>query len=155
MLTDAFAIAGQALISQTAGRGDAVGTNQTARRLMGWGLASGIGLAALFLFASPAMQQLVTDPATGVFVTDVGRVAGAWMPVAAPVFIADGIFLGLLAFGSLVMSTGAGAVVTIGLILATPLGDSLVGIWWALGAMMIARGAVLALAYPRAVAARS
>lgn len=155
MLTDAFAIAGQALVSETAGSGDEAGTNQTARRLMRWGLATGVALAAVFLVGSAAMQWLVDDPATASLVTDVGRVAGAWMPIAAPVFIADGVFLGLLAFGSLVASTGAGAVVTIGLVLATPLGDSLVGIWWALGAMMVARGVALAVAYPRAVAARS
>lgn len=155
MLTDAFAIAGQALIAETAGRGDAVGTNHTARRLMGWGLATGFGLAAVFLVGSPAIQQLVEDPATQELVTDVGRVAGTWMPLAAPVFIADGIFLGLLAFGSLVASTAAGSVVTIWLVLASPAGDTLVGIWWALGAMMIVRGLVLAVAYPRAVAVRS
>lgn len=155
MLTDAFAIAGQALIAESAGRRDEIGTNHTSKRLMGWGLATGIGLAALFLVASPAMQWLVADDATGALVTDAGRVAGAWMPIAAPVFIADGIFLGLLAFGTLVASTGAGAIVTIGLVLATPLGDTLTGIWWALGAMMIARGIVFAWTYPRAVAVRS
>lgn len=155
MLTDAFAIAGQALIADSAGRRDAAAMNQVSRRLMGWGLATGITLAALFLLGSSALQWLVEDQSTAGLVTDVGRVAGAWMPIAAPVFIADGVFLGLLAFGSLVASTGAGAIVTIGLVLASPLGDSLVGIWWALGAMMIARGAVLVFAYPRAVAVRS
>jgi Na+-driven multidrug efflux pump len=109
----------------------------------------------VFLVGSPAIQQLVEDPATQELVTDVGRVAGTWMPLAAPVFIADGIFLGLLAFGSLVASTAAGSVVTIWLVLASPAGDTLVGIWWALGAMMIVRGLVLAVAYPRAVAVRS
>jgi len=155
MLTDAFAIAGQALIAESAGRRDHEGTNQTSRRLLGWGLATGIGLAALFLLASPAMRWLVADDATGALVTEAGRVAGAWMPIAAPVFIADGIFLGLLAFGTLVASTGAGAIVTIGLVLATPLGDTLTGIWWALGAMMVARGIVFVWVYPRAVAVRS
>jgi hypothetical protein len=75
------------------------------------------------------------------------------MPVAAPLFVADGIFFGLLALGTVVASTSLGAVVVVLLISLTPLGDSLDGIWWAIAAMVVARGLVYLFAYRRSVEA--
>jgi len=42
-------------------------------------------------------------------------------------------------------------VLAIGLILLTPLGQSLDGIWWAIAAMLVARSVVFLFAYRRAV----
>jgi hypothetical protein len=67
--------------------------------------------------------------------------------VAAVLFVGDGIFLGLLALGTMVLSTGAGAVAAVGLMLFTPLGDSVQGIWWALAVMLAVRALVLAAGY--------
>ena len=78
-------------------------------------------------------------------------VAGWMMPVGAPLFVADGIFFGLLAFGTIILSTAVGAVVLVTLIAATPLGETLDGIWWGISAMLVARGLVFVFAYRRAV----
>ncbi|MCH8971807.1 MAG: isoaspartyl peptidase/L-asparaginase [Acidobacteria bacterium] len=51
----------------------------------------------------------------------------------------------------------AGAVAAIGLMVLTPMGDSLPGVWWALGVMMMVRGLVFVLTYRRSaeIAVRS
>ncbi|MEJ7755201.1 MAG: MATE family efflux transporter [Nocardioidaceae bacterium] len=46
---DAIAIAGQALTSRSLGAGDIAGTRATTRRMIGWGLVSGVVAAALLL----------------------------------------------------------------------------------------------------------
>jgi hypothetical protein len=66
-------------------------------------------------------------------------------------FVADGIFLGLLALGVLVASTATGSALGVGLMLFSPLGDSLSGIWWALAAMVVARLVVFAFSYTASV----
>jgi hypothetical protein len=48
-------------------------------------------------------------------------------------------------------STASGAAVAVFLILFTQLGDTLVGIWWAIAAMLVARLAVFAFSYTRSV----
>ncbi len=63
----------------------------------------------------------------------------------------------MLAFGVMVISTGVGAVAAIGLMVFTPMGESLTGVWWALGVMMVVRGLVFVLTYRRSaeIAVRS
>jgi Na+-driven multidrug efflux pump len=67
------------------------------------------------------------------------------------VFVADGIFVGLLAIGTMAFSTASGAVVAIALMQWTPMGDSLNGIWWALGVFLALRGIVFLAGYRRSV----
>jgi hypothetical protein len=66
-------------------------------------------------------------------------------------FVADGIFFGLLALRTIIVSTGFGAVVVVALIWLTPLGSSLDGIWWAVAAMVVARSLVYVVGYRGAV----
>lgn len=69
-------------------------------------------------------------------------------PLAALVFVADGVFLAVLAVRLLVASTFAGFVAAVAVIGATlAFGWGLVGVWWAITAMVGARGVVLGLAY--------
>jgi Na+-driven multidrug efflux pump len=49
----------------------------------------------------------------------------------------------------MVVSTGAGAAAAIGLMLLSPLGETLNGIWWSMGALMVVRGLVFVFAYRR------
>ncbi len=79
-------------------------------------------------------------------------IAAVMQPLAALVFVADGIYLGLLRVRYLAYSTGVGAVVA-GMVLGASarLGWDLTGIWWAIAAMVAARLAVLAATYPRAL----
>ncbi len=147
MLADSFAIAAQAMVGETAGQGDPHPLDQLVRRLIGWGLVAGVLLAALMFFGRHPLALLATSEEVSALTVDAGGIAGVIQPVAALVFVADGIFLGLIALGAMVWSTGAGALLAIGMMVSSPLGDSLTGIWWAIGAMMVVRGVVFLLTY--------
>ncbi len=149
MLADSFAIAAQAMVGETAGQGDLAPLDRLVKRLMGWGLVSGIVLAAMMFFGRHLLALLATSGEVSELTIDAGGIAAAFEPAAALVFVADGIFLGMIALGAMVWSTGAGAVVAISLMLLSPLGESLSGIWWAMGALIIVRGLVFLFAYRR------
>ena len=104
-----------------------------------------------FIVGSPALAGLADDPIVGGLAVSAAAVAGWTMPIGAPLFVADGIFFGLLAFGTIIASTALGSAVLVALISLTPLGASLDGIWLAIGAMLAARGLVFVVGYRRAV----
>jgi Na+-driven multidrug efflux pump len=114
-------------------------------------VATGVALLVAFVIGAPALDLLIEDPEAAALAVSAAAVAGWMMPVGAPLFVADGIFFGILAFGSIILSTAVGAAVLVALITATPLGETLVGIWWGIGAMLVARGLVFVFAYRRAV----
>ena len=151
MVADAFAIAGQAMVADTVGGGDASGIDHLSRRLLGWGAVTGVLLLGAFVLGGPALAGLVEDPSVAALTVSAAAVAGWTMPIGAPLFVADGIFFGLLAFGTIIVSTALGSAVLVTLVSLTPLGDSLDGIWWAIGAMLGARGLVFVFGYRRAV----
>jgi len=151
MIADAFAIAGQAMVGDSVGARDVINANRLSARLLSWGAVTGIVLMAAFLLGGSLLALLVADPEVAELTVSASHVAGWMMPIAGPLFVADGIFFGLLALGTVIASTAAGAVVLVGLISMTRLGDSLDGIWWAIGAMLVARGMVYLFTYRRAV----
>ncbi|MGB7859957.1 MAG: MATE family efflux transporter [Acidimicrobiia bacterium] len=149
LLADAFAIAAQAMVAETAGAGDIRSVNELSRRLVGWGMTAGIVLAVFVGVARYGLPLLTNDAGVGQMAVSAGGVAAIMEPVAATVFVADGIFLGFLALGTMVISTGLGAAVAIAMMTFTSFGDDLNGIWWALAVMMVVRGAVFAVGYRR------
>jgi MATE family multidrug resistance protein len=151
MGADAFAIAGQVMVGDAVGKSDRGMVNAITGRLAGWGIGVGGLLLVGFWLGRGLLAALSTDPSVGDLAVDAGGVAALMQPIAAPLFVADGIFLGLLALGVLVVSTASGAAVAVGLMLFTTLGDSLTGIWWAIAAMVAVRLAAFAFAYPRSV----
>jgi len=157
MLADAFAIAAQAMVAETAGDGDIHQVNVLVRRLMVWGLIAGVVLTALIGFGRFALPLLASDQVVADLAVEAGGVAAIMEPVAALVFVGDGIFLGLLALGTMVASTGAGALAAVALMVFTGFGDTLTGIWWALAVMMVVRGVVFLAGYRRSteIAVRS
>jgi Na+-driven multidrug efflux pump len=108
-------------------------------------------LLAAFILGGPALELLVEDPEVAALTLSAAAVAGWMMPIASPLFVADGIFFGLLAFGTIIVSTAVGALVLVTLITVTPLGQSLPGIWWGIAGMLVARGLVFVFGYKRAV----
>ena len=151
MIADSFAIAGQAMVAEAVGGGGTTATDDLSRRLLLWGALTGVLLMGAFVFGGPALAGLVTDPTVAALTVSAAAVAGWTMPIGAPLFVADGIFFGLLAFGTIIVSTALGSAVLVTLISVTPLGDSLDGIWWAIGAMLAVRGLVFVFGYRRAV----
>lgn len=153
MVADSFAIAAQAMVGDAIGARDIAGADRLSSRLLGWGGITGLVLMTAFLVGGPLLAYLVVDPAVADLTVSAGNVAGWMMPIAAPLFVADGIFFGLLALGTVIASTAFGAVTLVLLISSTSLGESLDGIWWAIAAMLVARGLVYVLTYRRAVKA--
>ncbi len=151
MIADAFAIAAQAMIGDAVGIRDPGRADQLSLRLVTWGAITGVLLMGAFMAGGPLLRYLVDDPAVAGLTLSASEVAGWMMPIGAPLFVADGIFFGLLAFGTIIASTAMGAVTLVLLITLTPLGGSLDGIWWAIAAMLVARGLVYLFTYRRAV----
>lgn len=151
MIADSFAIAGQAMVGDSVGHRDRGRTDALSVRLvLFWGFVAGLILGVAFLVLRPLLGGMIEDQATTELAISAAFVAAVMMPLAAPLFVADGVFLGLLALGTIILSTSAGAVTAVGLITWTGLGDTLDGIWWALAAMMVVRGVVYLLTYRRA-----
>ncbi len=147
MIADAYAIAGQVLVGEAVGKNDESTIHAISLRLIGWGVVTGLVLLVVFRISGGLIESFAGDPDVGSLASDAASVAGWMQPIAAPLFVADGVFLGLLALGVLVTSTALGSLTAVSLILLTPLGDSITGIWWALTIMMVVRFAVFVVAY--------
>lgn len=150
LLADSFAIAAQAMVGDTAARGDPGVLDALNLRLVRWGVLAGVILMVAVGLGRFALDPLASDEVVADLAVGAGGVVALAEPVAAVLFVADGIFLGLLALGTMVVSTGAGGLVAVALMLWTPLGNSVEGIWWALVAMLVVRGLVLLAGYRRA-----
>ena len=149
LLADSFAIAAQAMVGETAARGEMETLDALNRRLVGWGAVAGLILMLGVAVGRFGLGAITRDAVVADLAIGAGGVVALIEPVAAVLFVADGIFLGLLALGTMVVSTGLGAVVAVGLMLATPLGDTVNGIWSALAVMLVVRGAVFLIGYRR------
>ena len=92
---DAVAIAGQAITGRALGAGDVQGTREATRRMLQWGVGTGVVLGALTLAASPVLPQLFTGaaPVQGAIVAAL-VVAALAQPVAGWVFVLDGVLIG-------------------------------------------------------------
>jgi Na+-driven multidrug efflux pump len=151
MVADAFAITGQVMVGDAVGKQDESEIKSVSANLMIWGVGVGLLLLVTFWAGRGLLASLSSDPTVGALAVEAGGVAALMQPLAAPLFVADGIFLGLLALGVLVASTATGSALGVGLMLFSPLGDSLSGIWWALAAMVVARLVVFAFSYTASV----
>ena len=138
---DAIAIAGQAIIGRYLGAGDRDGARAACRRMVQWGIASGLVLGVLVALARPLFIPLFTsDPAVkGPLMTTL-LVVALTQPVSGIVFILDGVLMGAgdgpyLAW-AMVITLALFAPVA----LAIPaLGGGLTALWWAMALMMTVR----------------
>ncbi|WP_411143177.1 MATE family efflux transporter [Streptomyces sp. x-80] len=138
---DAIAIAGQAIIGRYLGAGDRDGAKAACRRMVQWGIASGVVLGVVVVLARPAFIPLFTsDPAVqGPLLTTL-LVVAVTQPVSGIVFILDGVLMGAgdgpYLAGAMVVTLALFAPVA----LAVPaLGGGLVALWWAMALMMTVR----------------
>lgn len=151
MVADALEVAAQAMVGDETGRGNVESLKALSRRLLAWGVLVGVLLFVFVGVGRYGLRLLATDEAVGDLAVQAGGIAALLEPVAAVVFVADGIFVGLLAIGTMALSTATGAIAAIALMQWSPLGDSLNGIWWALGVFLLFRGVVFLAGYRRAV----
>lgn len=151
MVADALEVAAQAMIGDETGRGDVDSLRALSRRLLGWGVVVGVLLLGLVGVGRYGLRVLASDDRVGDLAVQAAGVAALLEPVGALVFVADGIFVGLLAIGTMAISTATGAIAAIALMQWSPLGESLTGIWWALGVFLALRGLVFLAGYRRAM----
>ncbi|MGZ4450221.1 MAG: MATE family efflux transporter [Nocardioides sp.] len=92
---DAVAIAAQAITGRYLGAGDVAATRAVTRRMVRWGLLSGVVTGLLLAAASPVLGALfTTDPAVRDLLVPVLLVAACCQPVAGVVFVLDGVLIG-------------------------------------------------------------
>jgi len=151
---DAIAIAAQAITGRYLGAADVAGTRGITRRMLGWGLWSGvvtgIGLAAAAPFLGPLFttDQGVQDLLVGVLL-----IAAAAQPLAGVVFVLDGVLIGagdgayLAKVGLLVLGAFAPAAWV-----AVQVGGTLAWLWVAFTAAFMGGRAVVLLARERTTA---
>ncbi|WP_244930647.1 MATE family efflux transporter [Nocardioides sp. W7] len=92
---DAIAIAAQAITGRLLGSGDRVGTRAVTRRMVQWGVVSGLVTGVLLAASSPLLGHLFTaDPAVRDALVPVLLVAALAQPIAGVVFVLDGVLIG-------------------------------------------------------------
>ncbi|WP_328943676.1 MATE family efflux transporter [Streptomyces sp. NBC_00250] len=142
---DAIAIAGQAIIGRYLGADDAEGARQVCRRMIQWGVVSGVVLGALLIVARPLFIPLFTGDAT---VQDTLLpallVVALSQPISGVVFVLDGVLMGAGDGPYLAWAMLLTLAVFAPVALAIPaLGGGLTALWWAMTLMMSVRMATL------------
>ncbi|WP_183094404.1 MATE family efflux transporter [Nocardioides stalactiti] len=92
---DAIAIAAQALTGRHLGAGDTAAARAVTRRMVAWGVASGVLTGLALAAASPVLGVVFTsDDAVRDALVPVLLVAALGQPVAGVVFVLDGVLIG-------------------------------------------------------------
>ncbi|MFF5919478.1 MATE family efflux transporter [Streptomyces flavochromogenes] len=142
---DAIAIAGQAIIGRYLGANDAEGARQVCRRMVQWGVVSGVVLGALLIVARPLFIPLFTgDTAVQDTLLPALLVVALSQPISGVVFVLDGVLMGAgdgpyLAWAMLLTLAVFAPVA----LLVPALGGGLTALWWAMTLMMSVRMATL------------
>ncbi|KAB2973704.1 MATE family efflux transporter [Streptomyces sp. SS1-1] len=138
---DAIAIAGQAIIGRYLGANDAEGARAVCRRMVEWGIASGIGLGLLVVAARPLFLPLFTsDSAVQDTALPALLVVALSQPICGVVFVLDGVLMGAGDGPYLAWAMVATLAVFAPMALLIPvIGGGLTGVWAAMTLMMTVR----------------
>jgi putative MATE family efflux protein len=148
---DAIAIAAQAITGRYLGAADVDGTRTVTRRMVGWGLwsgvATGVALAGLAGLLGPLFT---TDPAVHDMLWPVLLVAAAFQPVAGVVFVLDGVLIGAgdgryLAWGGVVVLAAFAPLAWPAVLLPDTAAAGLLWLWVAFGLGFMGSRAVVLL----------
>jgi putative MATE family efflux protein len=138
---DAIAIAGQAIIGRYLGANDAKGAREACRRMVQWGIASGVVLGVLIVTLQPLFIPLFTsDQTVRDTLLPALLVVAVSQPIAGVVFILDGVLMGAgdgpyLARAMLVTLAVFAPVA----LLVPAFGGGLTAVWCAMTLMMAVR----------------
>ena len=93
---DAIAIAAQAIVGRYLGAGDPDATRRSSRRMLEWGVVTGCGAAVVVARAPAARSRALFTDDTAVRDQLLGVlwVVALMQPIAAIVFVLDGILIG-------------------------------------------------------------
>ncbi|MGW4977998.1 MATE family efflux transporter [Streptomyces mirabilis] len=138
---DAIAIAGQAIIGRHLGANDAQGAREACRRMVQWGIASGVVLGLLVIAARPIFLPLFTsDSAVENTAFPALVLVAVSQPISGIVFVLDGVLMGAgdgpyLAWAMLLTLALFAPVA----LLVPTLGGGLTALWGAMTLMMTVR----------------
>ncbi|MFJ6465185.1 MATE family efflux transporter [Streptomyces sp. NPDC091387] len=142
---DAIAIAGQAIIGRYLGADDVKGAREACRRMVQWGVASGVLFGVLIVLARPLFVPLFTsDQSVQDTLFPALLVVALTQPISGVVFVLDGVLMGAgdgpyLAWAMLVTLAVFAPVA----LLVPHLGGGLTVLWCAMALMMLVRMATL------------
>ncbi|WP_030193360.1 MATE family efflux transporter [Streptomyces sp. NRRL S-87] len=144
---DAIAIAGQAIIGRYLGADDAVGAKAVCRRMVRWGVVSGLVLGLLVIVTRPLFVPLFTsDPSVEAALLPALLVMALSQPVSGIVFVLDGVLMGAgdgpYLAGAMLVTLAVFAPFAL---LVPVIGGGLTTLWWAMTLMMLVRMATLQL----------
>lgn len=144
---DAIAIAGQAIIGRYLGAGDTAGAKAVCRRMVEWGIGSGIALGVLVIVSRPLFIPLFTsDGAVKDAALPALVVVALCQPLSGIVYVLDGVLMGAgdgpyLAWAMLLTL----AIFTPFALLIPSWGGGLTAVWGAMTLMMATRAVTLGL----------
>ncbi|MFJ6705886.1 MULTISPECIES: MATE family efflux transporter [unclassified Streptomyces] len=138
---DAIAIAGQAIIGRYLGAGDTAGAREACRRMVQWGIATGVVLGLLVVAARPFFLPLFSsDPTVKDIALPALLIVALSQPISGVVFVLDGVLMGAgdgpYLAGAMVMTL---AVFTPVALLVPAFGGGLTALWAAMTLMMLTR----------------
>ncbi|MEU0956052.1 MATE family efflux transporter [Streptomyces niveus] len=138
---DAIAIAGQAIIGRYLGANDPQGAKDVCRRMVQWGVVSGVGLGVLIVLARPLFIPLFTgDRLVQDTLLPALLVVAVTQPVAGIVFVLDGVLMGAGDGPYLAKAMVVTLIVFAPVALLVPVfGGGLTALWWAMTLMMAVR----------------
>ena len=133
---DAVAIAGQAIIGRRLGGGDAAGARAAGRRMLDWGLLTGVAAGVLVIALRPVLPGVFSSDEAVLSLT---AFLFLWLAVMQPanglVFVLDGILIGAGDLRFLAWAMVAASAVFVPLAVAVRVLDY--GIGWLWGAMVV------------------
>ncbi len=139
---DALAIAGQAMVGRFLGASSVHDARAVGRRLIGLGIGVGLLFGLAVVVARPLLAELFTnDPGVRHLTLEVLWIVAALQPLAAVVFVLDGVLIGAGDAGYLALAM---LVATVGVylpaaLLVAELDAGLLWLWGALSLWMLAR----------------
>ncbi|MFJ5547096.1 MATE family efflux transporter [Streptomyces sp. NPDC093225] len=144
---DAIAIAGQAIIGRYLGADDAEGAGAVCRRMVRWGVVSGLVLGLLVIVTRPLFVPLFTsDPSVEAALLPALLVMALSQPVSGIVFVLDGVLMGAgdgpYLAGAMLVTLAVFAPFAL---LVPVIGGGLTTLWWAMTLMMLIRMVTLQL----------
>lgn len=148
---DAIAIAGQSIVGRYLGAGDVRGTKDATRRMIEWGVLSGlVFLVLVFLVLPWAHLPFTSDPRVAGLITASLVVVALMQPLSGVTMVLDGVLMGAgdqryLAWASLWTMLAFLPFALVLPHLATSQTWGLVGLWSAFAVWILARAITLGL----------
>jgi putative MATE family efflux protein len=142
LMLDALAIAAQAMVGRSLGAGEPARARAASVRMIQLGVVAGIAVGLVVVLATPWFPDLFTDDAAVRDLTaQVLLVVALLQPLAAVVFVLDGVLIGAgdqryLALAMVVASFGVFAPAAV---VVTVTGGGLLALWAAIAAWLVAR----------------